>query len=434
MALVANRHIRAVALFVLVTLLKMGLWTALENRGSVHPFVGDNATAHYLPIARRLLTEHRFNGPDSRPDSKVPPAYPLFLAGTMALAPDSFVQWSCLLQMMMDLATALVLYWVAHRLGLRTCGLLAGCVWLLYPPAVVISTWITAETAFTTLFVLGMGLFAISLETKGATLALAGGLVMGAATMLRATPLFLPAVLLPASWRASAIGRWWMFSIAMGMVVAPWLLRNLVVLDDPIPVAVGTGSVMMQGSDERFFTGDGKATYYPETFRAADQAGIHKPATDHESQIDRWMGRVGLWVQLTRLQQRPLSAIPFFAHKLVRLWYGTESGGLRQQVFLGFFALLVAPAGLWQLWLWRASYPNFANVLLSAVAYFILLHTITLPEARYMFPIFPLLILPASSVYERVPRWQIPSAVARSIRHAASRLRSASQNPPIPHS
>jgi hypothetical protein len=158
---------------------------------------------------------------------------------------------------------------------------------------------------------------------------------------------------------------------------------------------------MLQGSDERFFTGDGKKAYYPAAFQEAIEAGIDKPATDRESKQDEWLGRVGVWVQRRRIAERPMSAIPFFAHKLVRLWYGTETGGFKSQALLGFCAFLVLPAGLWQLWRWRSSQPGVAYVALGSLAYLVLVHTATLPEARYTVPIFPVLMLGACRLYGR---------------------------------
>jgi 4-amino-4-deoxy-L-arabinose transferase-like glycosyltransferase len=396
-----KRHAAAVALLTCLTLLKLGVWTVIESRGKVHAFAGDNATSLYIPIAHRLLEEHRFNGPDTRPDSKVGPGYPLVIAGSIAVTPHSFLALVPALQMLLDLGTALILYWLSVHMGLPWTGFLAGCVWMLYPPAVVLSTWITAETAFTTFFTLGLALLAVSLKNGNRKLALAGGLAMGVATMLRATPLFLPVALLPAAWRAGMMRRWLLFSAGMALLVASWTIRNFAVLDDFIPVNTGLGSVTLQGSDERFFTGDGKRAYYDATFQAAIAAGIDKPATDRESQQDEWLGRVGVWVQRQRFAERPLSAIPFFGHKLVRLWYGTETGGFRSQAGLGFCALLVLPAGIWQLWKWRSSHPGVAYVALGSLAYLVAMHTLTLPEARYTVPIFPLLILGACHLYAR---------------------------------
>ena len=86
-----NRRAAAVAVFACLTVLKLGVWTVLESRGIVHAFAGDNATSLYIPISHRLLDEHRFNGPDTRPDSKVPPGYPLLIAASIAVRPQSFL-------------------------------------------------------------------------------------------------------------------------------------------------------------------------------------------------------------------------------------------------------------------------------------------------------------------------------------------------------
>ena len=415
-----SAHRTAIVILVCLTLLKLAAWTALQSRGKVHTFVGDNATTFYIPIARRLLTEGRFNGPDSRGDSKVPPGYPLLVAGSMAVSGNSYQQLIPLLQMLMDLATALILYWAMFRLSLPKTGILAGCIWLLYPPAIAISTWITAEPAFTTLFTLGLALFAISAEKQNGKLAFAAGLVMGCATLFRGTPLVLPLALLPACWKTDGLQRWALFTAGMALLVTPWCVRNLLVLDELIPVATGTGSVILQGSDERFFTGEGKRTLYPSTIAAAAADGVIKPATDHESKLDGWLGKIGWWVQLQRLKRRPLSLIPFFAHKFVRVWYGTESGGFRQQAVLGFCSLLVAPAGFWELWKWRKIHAGAAYVLLSAVAYIVVMHMFLLPEARYTLPIVPTLILGASAQLARLGIFHRVTDHAPSRRYAVA--------------
>jgi len=402
-----GRHAAAITVLAFLTLLKIGTWTGLEICGVTRPFVGDNATALYIPIARRLLVEHRFNGPDSRSDSKVPPAYPLLIAAAIAVAPHSFVKLVPPVQMLMDLGTALVLYWSAYRIGLPRIGILAACVWLLYPPAIVISTWITAETAFTALFTVGVAILALSFESGSTWFALVAGLAMGAATMFRGTPLLLPVALLPAAFRAGALRRWAAFSAMMAIVVVPWTIRNLMVLDDFIPVAVGAGPVILQGSDERFFTGDGKAAFYPAILQAAAEAGIARPTIDRESVRDQRLGSVGLWVQRKRFALRPLSIVPFFAHKLARVWYGTESGNFRQQMALGLCSLLILPAGLWQLWKWRVSHDGMCYVLLTALGYIVLMHVATLPEARYTFPIMPVLILGACKAYDGLYRRRV---------------------------
>ena len=183
----------------------------------------------------------------------------------------------------------------------------------------------------------------------------------------------------------------------MVAVVLPWTVRNWLVLDDPILVSVGSGSVFLQGSDEKVFTIDGKKTLYGNIYEAAARDGVERPAsTDKESVKDNYMLKVGLHNYQTRLRERPLSFAWFGAHKLVRLWYGTESGALKQQSFLGLFSIFIVPLVLWQIWRWRKLQPQLAALTGVVVLYFVVLHVVTLPQYRYIHPIYPLLLLGTS--------------------------------------
>ena len=91
---------------------KLLLILALLYSHVLRPFVGDNAKDLYLPVANRLLSEHRFNGPDSRPDSKVPPGYPGFLAVVRLLGPEkSFLERAAWLQMLGDCLDGICHLW-----------------------------------------------------------------------------------------------------------------------------------------------------------------------------------------------------------------------------------------------------------------------------------------------------------------------------------
>src|SRR4051812_15673352 len=72
------------------------------NCGDTIVKVGDNARDHYLPIADRLVSEWRFNGPESRSDSKVPPGYPLLLAASKKISRSNNILASCALQQIFD--------------------------------------------------------------------------------------------------------------------------------------------------------------------------------------------------------------------------------------------------------------------------------------------------------------------------------------------
>ena len=363
------------------------------------PFIGDNAAEHYLPIADRMCTQSRFNGPDSRPDSKVPPGYPLLLAASKAIGGQHQLPLVICFQALSDLVCALGIYYFGRRYLQPAASALAGVLWLLFPPALATSRYITAETLFTCVFTLAILWFMHSLW-QGKPAGMTGsGVLLGVATLIRGTPLFLPPLLGWVIWRLNPQRRWLAlggFLAGMAVVVLPWTVRNWLVLDDFIPVQVGFGSVVLQGSDAKYFTADGKEREYPALYRTAIQSGISKPSSGKESQIDNWLMRIGRFRYRQRWDQQPGSFLPFALHKFVRLWYGTESGSRVNHIGLGLCSGVVLPLAFVQLWRRRATHPILLLTVVTILGYFVALHLVGLPEFRYVFPVFPFLLLLAS--------------------------------------
>jgi hypothetical protein len=387
---------RVVWVLVAIAVLKIAAFVGASHLGYIHPFLGGNARGHYLPAAERLATEHRFNGPDSRPDSKVSPGYPLYLAVIQVTVGERLLTHVAVTgQLVMDLGVALILCAVGCRFANWKAGLLAGMGWSLFPPAVVISTWITAEPLFTLLLTAAVALTAVHLGRHGWLWPTAAGALLGAATLVRATTILLPAFLAPFWLFAPGerrVSRPIGFLVAFIAMVGPWSLRNLAVLDDPIPVSVGFGSVFLQGSDERLFTIAGKQTHYPRLYEARRRTGAPIPAPGaRESLHDRLMFEMGLANYRERWRDRPESFPVFAIRKVARMWYGTESGAIKAQLLLGACSVVVVPIAV--LGLWRLRRAPFARVFLVTIGYFVLLTAVTLPQFRYVEPIFPLLIL-----------------------------------------
>ena len=388
---------RILSAFVAITIVKIAVFVSLTATGRAAPFVGDNAVDHYIPIAHRLLEEGRFNGADSRPDSKMPPGYPALLAAAIAIAPGHFLVLVTVLQMIADLLTALVLFWIGRTYVGLLQGALAGAVWLVFPPEVALSTWITAETIFTTLFTAAIAVTLYSLTDQRTGRSIAAGILLGATTLFRGTTIALPIVLLPLALSRHAY-RWAVLVVVgFALLIAPWAIRNRVVLDDPIVVAVGFGGAFMQGADENAFVIDGKHATFSQMYDSAVGAGIVKPATDHEGPIDSWLFAVGLHWYVERFKSEPWLFIPFVAKKALLLWFSTESGALRGQLLLALCSLPIVLPGLVQVVRWARAGMTFGTVVAIICAYFIVLHIATAPLNRYMLPIYPLLILGAST-------------------------------------
>ena len=379
---------------------KFAAFVGLSSGGHVTAFVGDNATSHYLPIAERLLTERRFNGPDSRPDSKVPLGYPASLALLKAIGGKDYLILVVCFQMVSDLVVAVLLLVIGIQLGQRRAGVVAGFAWSLFPPAIALSTWITAESLFTCVLLGSLVLLTVALQRRAVCWSLIAGMLLGAATLFRGTCLLLPIGLTPL-WLSRSVPRGWFHGLAFaagtGVVVVPWAVRNVVVLGDPILVSVGFGSAFLQGSHPDVFTIAGKQAHYPQMFQDAETAGVTRPSSDRESEVDSWLMRVGERNYRERLRLEPWSVIPFAGMKCVRLWYGTENGSQRTQLALLTCSLLIVPAGVWQFVRLRCRFPEVSLLYLLTLFYFVALHAISLPEYRYMYPVFPFLIFGAAA-------------------------------------
>jgi hypothetical protein len=77
-------------------------------------------------------------------------------------------------------------------------------------------------------------------------------------------------------------------------------------------------------------------------------------------------------------------------------WVATIERGLIQQLVLGCGSVAIVPLGFWGIWKWVGEQPLIASVFGWIIAYFVLVHTVTLSMYRYIHPVFPLILLAAS--------------------------------------
>jgi hypothetical protein len=378
-----------------LTLAKVLIFLALALFLHVKPFVGDNAIYYFIPIAQRIDTVGSFNDVYTRDFSSVPPAYPFLLAIAYRVAGSLALPMVVCLQFLADLFIAFALLKMGTRFGSHRVAVVAGTIWLLFPPAVVISTWISPETFYSACVIGGL----LSIAVRDPDLASPkrmglSGLMFGAATLLRGNTLFLPFIYALYWVRKRAYAAAAVFLLAFGIPLGIWTARNWVVLRDPIVVSSSFGAAFMQGSDDKLY--QNKATEYTGLFLSAEAAGITKPAVETSSNINRWMFRIGIRNYRLRLQnQGVFAALGHVARKVGYMWFLTESGNRRSQAILLVCALSVVPLGLWELWLWLWSGDEARRIPAITIAFWIGIHLLVVPIARYTVPILPVIVLAA---------------------------------------
>ncbi len=94
-----------------------------------------------------------------------------------------------------------------------------------------------------------------------------------------------------------------------------------------------------------------------------------------------------------RLEKQGIFAVlGHFGRKLGYMWFLTESGNLREEAVLSLCSLVVVPLGFWGLWTWWLT-GEAQRILVITVAFWIGIHLLVVPVARYMVPVLPVILL-----------------------------------------
>jgi 4-amino-4-deoxy-L-arabinose transferase-like glycosyltransferase len=362
--------------------------------------LGTNAHIAYLGGAKMILSGKGLMDPGYPVFS--PPLYAILIAiGSWFSGQDQLP--IKLLQIFADSATTCVVMLIAREiLGFRT-ALVSGALLVVYPFSIYASLYIGTETLFA--FLLSCFILFFLRATSSSRLAwysLAGG-TLGVATLIRGTTQFFPLiapvllVLLYRTISKRVIVGYLGLCVCFALIIAPWTIRNYLVLKEVVPVATPS-SVFLQGSHEDFFTIDGKIKGFPKYFSELEGRGISRPPPDAGPvQRDRYLFRAGLENYKIRAETDPLSIIPFMLTKFGRTWYATETGRNHAIILFANIPLyILAVVGVISIFRQRQA-PRSIWILLFVIAYFAALHTVSLPLFRYVLPVMPYVIVLASA-------------------------------------
>ena len=243
--------------------------------------------------------------PAGGPSAFRPPAYPLFLGAVYAVAGQEAPPAARMVQALLlgTLSVGLIGI-IATRIWGRRIGMLALGIAAVAPPLVVLSTALISEALFVPLV---LGAVACVLEARRSARPLrwtiAAGVLLGVAELTRTNALVLLIPLAIALWQIGPRRGWHallrpaVLALAAALVIAPWTLRNLLVLHAFVPVSTEVGYTLAG------------------TYNLASRADQHWPAVWKEAEhgasseygqilfsasVERWSER--------RLDDRLLSA------------------------------------------------------------------------------------------------------------------------------
>ena len=316
-----------------------------------------------------------------------------------------------LLNVVLSTATVALVYLIGRR-TLGTAPAIVGAAIVAGFPSLIFFTGVTlSEVAFTFLALLGIYLLVLEAQSGGrdTLLLVTAGLVLGLATLTRGQALLLPVVVIP-FWLLTGIDRRGValrlaaVGLGIGLIVAPWTIRNAIELDAPVFISTNAGVNFWIGHHE------GAAGSFGAT--GGDELVFSHPelnSTEREVRINTDGFRQGLKFAVTHPAQE--LALPF--QKLFWLYYNDEEGlrwndGHGAQTFMSsdlreallalsnvyYFAVLSFVALGARLWLSKRE-PGRV-LLISLVAYWTLVHLAFFANPRFHAPIMPVAALLAA--------------------------------------
>ncbi len=250
------------------------LWVLFASR----PPQGLSDPKIYLAAARSIADGDGYTSVLGEPTAYYPPGYPFFLGGVRAAldlvgAAEHVAFVTGLLQALLGGVTAAAVVLIGSRLtGTVTgrdrdlrAGVVAGVVVALWPNLVLHSAVMLSETVFLAGFYVVLAAMC-SWVARGPTdrttsrrdQVLAALVVLGTAWCTLVRPQSV-ALLVPAAALAWWLGRvpWRRAAAGVGLVVAgialavvPWGLRNVVVMDAPVPMSTNTGDNLCIGFND----------------------------------------------------------------------------------------------------------------------------------------------------------------------------------------
>ncbi len=336
------------------------------------------------------------------------PGYPLLLAGTYALFGDSKAPIR-ILQAMSDVVSCLLLFAIGKKLFSEKVGLLAAATLALFPIQILYVSHLMTETLFTTLFLL---IIFLAIKEKNEANWLRDNLILGAligvSALIRPTILLFPILIFLWRWRDGVPFRINSRALVAVVLVAflalsPWLVRNYAEFQR-VSLTSNVGVNFWIGSHQ-----DASGAYsFPQK---------NNPLIDVEDDFQR--SDLGIRLGLEFARTSPINYGIVVARKFARFFsfdywlmmtmqYNPEwvsapnSATIFAQLspvvliilhlpyvivlFLGTFGMLCNAAG---------DEKNFF-ILRSLFVYWLFAHLIFFADARYRFPIMPVVILAAA--------------------------------------
>ena len=341
----------------------------------------------YDQVAQSIAQGHGFSR-DGHPTAMEDPLYPAFLAGLYRLGGHHYRLVQLTQAVLNALACALIGV-LGAEMGGPIVGWLSGLVMACYPSFVQLPRFLLSEALFIPLLIVALVVCLQWQRTQALRWAIGGGVCFGLAALTRSSVLLLPIVLAGVVWwrsqsadhasRATVRRHALVMLAGLSLTIAPWTLRNLVVMRAFIPISTKGGVDLYSA----YFPPEGKRFgLIPQ-----DTNITYARSLPSEVEASRFLVRQTLqWVihhPLAVLRQVVLKGLFLFTP------FDWELLGYRAYNLAYSFMLPWAVMGLLVVRRWRIP----PGLFIITIGYYVVLSLLTYGSPRLRLPIEPLFII-----------------------------------------
>lgn len=303
---------------------------------------GDDAHA-YFALSKALYEEGSYGGPEFRDSSDWSPGAPLLYAASFYATGGAHEGVARIVEALLGAAAIVVVFLLGCRLGGGAAGLIAAFGIAIYPPFIHSTGALMSEPPAILTLPAAVLAFLWAAERKAAWPWLLPGLLFGLTALIRPEYLFVGlAFVVLAAIRAGRPRQWSAAGIAAGLLflgflapIAPWTVRNAVVLDRLVPISTGAGKALYVGT---FMPADGEyqrvkallVERYQHRRLAPNSAALDRvdptPLFDRVARRypdlprDSALGRIGKQNFSRFFDEDPLGYLAMSARKVGRMW------------------------------------------------------------------------------------------------------------------
>src|SRR6478609_6549456 len=369
-----QRHGRK-TLILLAAILLLGFGLRAYRVVEPLPVPGDDAHAYYA-LSKSLYTEGNFGGPTFKDPSDWSPGAPLLYAASFYATAGAREGTARIVELLLGLATIVVVYLLGRRIACRPAGLLAAFAVAVYPPFIHSVGALYSEPP--AMFTLPAAVLAFLWASDGLDRGLSRrwlvpGLLFGLTAMLRPEYLLVGVAFALLALVKVGRARGWKPGLAgAALLVAALLLP--IVLHRTVPISTGGGKALYVGT---FLPADGE---YQRVKAILAKRYLHREYDPHSQALeevdpkplfdrvaerypelprDSALGKIGKQNFSHYFGEDPVEYLAMTARKSWRMWSAgigeaMESGaGRAVQVLIVALALAGLGVLAWRRWWWE---------------------------------------------------------------------------------